>query len=91
MDINCFREVVQSAWDDIYHEDFFINLTLKHKMTKIVLTKWSKEILGDIFQQLVIREDIVKIKEELFGEFPTRVNRVVLKQAQAELIKYFKI
>ena len=43
---------------------------------------------GDIFKQLLSREDIVKIKEMLFEEEPFVVNRVVLQRAQAEYKKY---
>ncbi|XP_059310108.1 uncharacterized protein LOC132061281 [Lycium ferocissimum] len=48
---------------------------------------WSKEVYGDIFKQLIIREEIVRIKEKLFEEDPS-CNRTVLQQAQAELKKY---
>ncbi|XP_059295494.1 uncharacterized protein LOC132048826 [Lycium ferocissimum] len=37
---------------------------------------------------LTIREDIVKIKEPLFEEFPSEENRMVLQKAQAEFKKY---
>lgn len=46
-------------------EDAFLNLGLKMKKTKIALDGWSKATFGDIFKQLVIRETIVKIKEDL--------------------------
>lgn len=60
-------------------------------MTKLALTKWSRETPGDIFQQLAIREEIVKIKEALVEEGPTAANRAVLRLAQAELVKYLKL
>ncbi|XP_060202604.1 uncharacterized protein LOC132631021 [Lycium barbarum] len=40
------------------------------------------------FWQLTIREDIVKIKERLFEEDPSEVNRMVLQQAQAEFKRH---
>ncbi|XP_060170606.1 uncharacterized protein LOC132601544 [Lycium barbarum] len=58
------------------------------KKLKVALSVWSKETFGDIFKQLTIREDIVKIKELLFEEDPSEVNRLVLQQAQAEFKRY---
>ncbi|XP_059301772.1 uncharacterized protein LOC132053675 [Lycium ferocissimum] len=49
---------------------------------------WSKEVYGDIFKQLIIREEIVRIKEELFKEDPYPLNKIILQQAQVELKKY---
>ncbi|XP_060181254.1 uncharacterized protein LOC132610870 [Lycium barbarum] len=59
-------------------EDVFLSFKLKLKKVKIALSKWSKETFGDIFKQLVIREDIVKIKEQLFEEDPSEENRMVI-------------
>ncbi|XP_060202206.1 uncharacterized protein LOC132630668 [Lycium barbarum] len=55
---------------------------------KGVLTQWSRTTYGDIFKKLIIREEIVRIKEDLFEEFPSCGNRSVLQQSQAELKKY---
>lgn len=76
--------MVQENWttEDIYP---FISLKQKMKSLKITLSKWSKDTYGDIFKKFTIREDIVRIKEALFEEFPTTNNRTVLQQAQAEL------
>ncbi|XP_059292522.1 uncharacterized protein LOC132045978, partial [Lycium ferocissimum] len=60
----------------------------KLKHIKKILSAWSKEVYGDIFKQLIIREEIVRIKEELFEGDPSPLNRMVLQQAQAELKKY---
>lgn len=61
------------------------------KRVKIVLSLWSKIIFGDIFKKLAIREDIVRIKEMLFEEEPTRENMIVLQMAQVELKRYISI
>ena len=45
-------------------------------------------MFGDIFKQLIIREEIVRLKEELFEENPSQVNRMVLQKAQAETKRY---
>ncbi|XP_019255101.1 PREDICTED: uncharacterized protein LOC109233686 [Nicotiana attenuata] len=63
----------------------------KLKNLKAVLSKWSKVTSGDIFKQLAILEGNVKVKEMLFEVEPTRANRIVLHQAQAELKKYLSI
>ncbi|XP_009601161.2 uncharacterized protein [Nicotiana tomentosiformis] len=63
----------------------------KVRRVKIALSKWSKLTYGDIFKQLAIREDIVKIKEMLFEEEPTIDNKIVLQKAQAELKRYLSI
>ncbi|XP_060211801.1 uncharacterized protein LOC132639366 [Lycium barbarum] len=55
---------------------------------KGVLSKWSREVFGDIFKQLIIREEIVRLKEQLFEENPSQVNRMVLQKAQAETKRY---
>lgn len=61
---------------------------MKLKRTKIALTKWSRNSFGDIFKQLIIREEIVRLKEKLFEDCPTAINRAVLQKAQAELKLY---
>nr|XP_016461422.1 PREDICTED: uncharacterized protein LOC107784758 [Nicotiana tabacum] len=61
------------------------------KRVKTTLSHWSKLTYGDIFKQLDIREDIVRIKEIMFEEEPIRENRIVLQQAQVELKSYLSI
>ncbi|XP_060170476.1 uncharacterized protein LOC132601407 [Lycium barbarum] len=70
------------------HDDPFINFKSKMKKPKEVLSKWSREVFGDIFKQLIIREEIVRLKEQLFEQNPSQVNRVVLQKAQAETKRY---
>ncbi|KAH0758046.1 hypothetical protein KY290_021539 [Solanum tuberosum] len=52
---------------------------------------WSRQTYGDIFQQLIIREEIARIKEELFEEFPSTENREVMRRAKAEYTKYLHL
>ncbi|KAG5594870.1 hypothetical protein H5410_036102 [Solanum commersonii] len=82
-----FQQVVKDSWvsDEV---DVFISLKGKMKKTKTALSKWSRVAFGDIFKQLSIREEIVRVKEELFEAAPTADNRRVLHQAHAELKKY---
>ncbi|XP_075087988.1 uncharacterized protein LOC142169943 [Nicotiana tabacum] len=56
-----------------------------------MLHLWMWETFGDIFKQLDILEDIVRVKEMLFEEEPTTENRIVLQMAQFELKKYLSI
>ncbi|XP_070044899.1 uncharacterized protein [Nicotiana tomentosiformis] len=49
------------------------------------------ETFADIFKQLPILEDIVRVKEMLFEEEPATENRIVLQEAQCELKKYLSI
>ncbi|XP_049364733.1 uncharacterized protein LOC125829561 [Solanum verrucosum] len=79
-----FKEVVKASWSGDYSNDDFLQWKLKLKKTKLALSKWSREQFGDIFKQLLIREEIVKLKEELFEQDPSITNRVVLQQAYAK-------
>lgn len=49
-------------------------------MTKLALSKWRKACFVDIFKQLVIREDIARIKEKLLENFTNCLNKVVLQK-----------
>ncbi|XP_060212032.1 uncharacterized protein LOC132639607 [Lycium barbarum] len=83
-----FLEVVNQAWIIDFEGDDFIRFKLKLKNVKFALTPWSKETFGDIFKQLPVREEVVRIKEQCFEEDLAPVNRMVLQQAQASLKKY---
>ncbi|XP_075086089.1 uncharacterized protein LOC142168828 [Nicotiana tabacum] len=67
----------------------FMDVNIKRVMAE--LSKWSRETFGDIFKQLAILEDIVRVKEMLFEEEPITENRIVLQKAQSELKKYLSI
>lgn len=62
----------------------------KHKIKHIkqVLSKWSRENFRDIFQQIIFREEVLKLKEHLFLEDPSPENRSIIQKAQAELKQY---
>jgi len=70
-----FQQVVKDSWvsDEV---DVFISLKGKMKKTKIALSKWSRVAFGDVFKQLSIREEIVRVKEELFEAAPNTDNRI---------------
>ncbi|XP_060195246.1 uncharacterized protein LOC132624493 [Lycium barbarum] len=83
-----FKDVVQQHWISEATGNPYIDFKRKLKNVKLALKQWSKETFGDIFKQLEIREDIVKIKEQLFEDAPTDLNRMVLHKAQAEFKRY---
>ncbi|XP_060216593.1 uncharacterized protein LOC132644061 [Lycium barbarum] len=76
------------AANDFLTDDVFLSFKLKMKKLKTALSTWSKTTFGDIFKQLVIREKIVKIKEQLFEANPSEENRMVMQRAQVELKLY---
>ncbi|XP_060210626.1 uncharacterized protein LOC132637573 [Lycium barbarum] len=83
-----FLDFVKQQWDTVLTDDAFLSFKLKMKKLKTALSPWSKTTFGDIFKQLVIREEIVKIKEQLFEENPSEENRMVMQRAHAELKLY---
>ncbi|XP_059310107.1 uncharacterized protein LOC132061280 [Lycium ferocissimum] len=87
-DQESFLDLVRQHWEEDLSDDVLLSFKLKLKKVKISLSKWSKDTFGDIFKQLIIREDIVKIKEQLFEEDPSEENRMVMQRAQAELKLY---
>ncbi|XP_060185616.1 uncharacterized protein LOC132615077 [Lycium barbarum] len=86
-----FREVVVQNWRTPYADSPFLAFKQKLKSLKGAISRWSRETYGDIFKQLAIREEVVKIKEDLFEEEPIIENRIVLQKAQAELKKYLSL
>lgn len=54
------------------------------------MTKWSKESFGDIFKQLAIREEVVKLKEKNSEHNPSVENKTVVNKAHTEFTKYLK-
>ncbi|XP_059291115.1 uncharacterized protein LOC132044631, partial [Lycium ferocissimum] len=46
---------------------------------------WTED---EDYKELSIREDIVKVKEQLFEDMPSEGNRMILQRAQAELKRY---
>ncbi|XP_075087558.1 uncharacterized protein LOC107813948 [Nicotiana tabacum] len=86
-----FMAVVRQNWEADFIGDQFLMFKQNIKRVKVALSKWNRETFGDIFKQLAILEDIVRVKEMLFKEEPTTENRIVLQKAQSELKKYLNI
>lgn len=66
-----FKKVVRRNWDAESTDNPFMIFKRKIKKVKKDLSEWSRQTFGDIFQQLIIREEIAKLKEKLFKEFPS--------------------
>ncbi|XP_075111413.1 uncharacterized protein LOC142181784 [Nicotiana tabacum] len=86
-----FMDVVKYKWNADFIRDPFLMFKHKLKRVKTALSKWSREIFGDILKKFAIPEDIVKVKEMLFEEEPTIENRIILQRAQTELKKYLSL
>ncbi|XP_060211838.1 uncharacterized protein LOC132639409 [Lycium barbarum] len=83
-----FMDIVRLNWSEKSIGMPFWVFKQKIKKVKGALSAWSRLTFGDIFKQLIIREDIVGIKEHLFEDDPSAENRIVLQLAQDELKKY---
>jgi len=51
-----FKDVVKENWTIDYLSDTMIQWKPRQKKTKLPLAKWSRDVFGDIFKQLLIRE-----------------------------------
>lgn len=63
---NSFKDIAQNNWRLNANTNPFLNFKEDHHRVKTSLTAQSKETYDDIFKQLIIREDIFKIKEKMF-------------------------
>ncbi|XP_060190636.1 uncharacterized protein LOC132619893 [Lycium barbarum] len=53
-----FLEAVNQAWSTDFKGDEFISFNLKLKNVKNLLYAWSKATFGDIFKQLIVKEEV---------------------------------
>ncbi|XP_070035101.1 uncharacterized protein [Nicotiana tomentosiformis] len=58
-----FMDVVRQNWEVDFIGDPFLMFKQNIKRVKAALSKCSRETFGDIFKQLAILEDIVRVKE----------------------------
>lgn len=63
----------------------------KLKKVKKILSQWSKEAFGNIFQKVANLKETVWIKEIQFEITPSQENREELSKANAELKKYWSL
>lgn len=76
-------------WDSVMSENPFLDFNRKiiQVKKKLCLCEVGRQI--GYFQQLLIREEVITIKENLFEEFPTPENKAVMRRTKAECVKYF--
>lgn len=86
-----FKDVIRMNWDTKCSSNPFLDFKRKIKQIKKALSLWSRETYGDIFQQLIIREEIERIKEKLFEELPSGENRTIMQREKAEYNKYLHL
>nr|XP_016459646.1 PREDICTED: uncharacterized protein LOC107783182 [Nicotiana tabacum] len=87
-------ECIFKRLDRIFVNSPFQSLFLTTEVEYLVRTGSDHAPLltyRDIFKQLALREDMVRIKEMLFEEEPRVENRIVLQKAQSELKRYLSI
>lgn len=60
-------------------------------MVKTATASWSRSTFGNIFQQIITLEDVIKVKEVQFEIYPTPENRAELRRAEKDLRRLLKI
>ncbi|XP_049359160.1 uncharacterized protein LOC125823817 [Solanum verrucosum] len=86
-----FLRVVRENWEmDIQGGPFYI---VKEQMNRLkrVLSKWSKESYGDIFQKVSTLEDVIKVKEVQLEVHCSDENMRDLNKAEEELQKFYQL
>ncbi|XP_015169816.1 uncharacterized protein [Solanum tuberosum] len=86
-----FKNIVEENWKVDFAGNPFIEFHAKLKKVKKALSIWSKEVFGDIFQQISTIEDIIKVKEAQLEIQPSATNRAELSKVEAELKKLLEI
>ncbi|XP_015161972.1 uncharacterized protein [Solanum tuberosum] len=86
-----FKEVVQQHWRIEFAGSPFLEVHAKLKRVKRALAKWSRDVFGNIFQQIATVEDLIKVKETQLEILPTVENRAELSRMETKLRKYLKI
>ncbi|KAH0664940.1 hypothetical protein KY285_026146 [Solanum tuberosum] len=79
-----FMEEFKKHWQDDFEGDPFILFHHKLKKVKKALTHWSKAKFGNIFQDIITLEEIIKVHEVQFEIEPSGDNREKLHKAQAK-------
>ncbi|XP_059315433.1 uncharacterized protein LOC132066055 [Lycium ferocissimum] len=86
-----FIELIKQNWTADFLANPFILFHHKLKKVKAALAQWSKATFGNIFQEIEALEEIIKVKETQFQNFPTPTNRQELHKVQAELNRYLHL
>ncbi|KAK4710274.1 hypothetical protein R3W88_004787 [Solanum pinnatisectum] len=86
-----FKKLIEDNWKVDFAGSPFLVFQAKIKQCKGALSKWSKEVFGDIFRKIATLEDVIKAMEAQFEVQPSKENRASLKKAKADLKKYWYI
>lgn len=78
-------DVVRQHWSADFEGDPFSVFHHKLKKVKKVLTQWSRDSFGNIFQEIVTLEEVIKTHETQFEVDPMEINRERLNKTQVEL------
>lgn len=60
-----------------------------HKLNRVnkALTQWSKDTFGNISQEIITLEEVIKVQETQFEMIPSEANRETLHKLKAALKK----
>ncbi|KAH0662438.1 uncharacterized protein [Solanum tuberosum] len=83
-----FKEVIIQNWKVDFEGNPFSLFHYKLKKVKKVLAQWSRETLGNIFQEITTLEEIIKVQEMQFEADPSEANRENLYKYQANLKRH---
>ncbi|XP_015161041.1 uncharacterized protein [Solanum tuberosum] len=85
-----FKKIVEDSWKIDFVGNPFLEFHAKLKNVKKALSAWSKEVFGNVFQQIATLEDIIKVREAQLQIHPSADNRAALNKVEAELKNYLR-
>ncbi|PHT58268.1 Aquaporin TIP1-1 [Capsicum baccatum] len=91
VDEDDFINIIKEQWQNNIAGNIFWRIQQKLKRTSKALCEWSKSKNGDIFEQVTIMEDQVKVLEDHYSETLNHSDRMTLNKAKAELVRYHKM
>ncbi|KAH0696829.1 hypothetical protein KY289_014311 [Solanum tuberosum] len=86
-----FKKIVEDSWKIDFVGNPFFEFHSKLKNVKKALSAWSKEIFGNVFQQIATLEDIIKVREAQLQIHPSADNRAALSKVEAGLKNYLRL
>ncbi|WMV18188.1 hypothetical protein MTR67_011573 [Solanum verrucosum] len=86
-----FKKIVEDSWKIDFAGNPFLELHAKMKNVKKALSTWSREVFGNVFQQIATLEDIIKVREAQLQIHPSADNRAALNKVEADLKKYLRL
>ncbi|KAM3322288.1 hypothetical protein P3S67_003439 [Capsicum chacoense] len=91
VDEDDFINIIKEQWQNNIAGNIFWRIQQKLKRTSKALCEWSKSKNGDIFEQVTIMEDQVKVLEDHYSETLNHSDRMTLNKAKTELVRYHKM